>query len=61
MSFPQLLQNPVLLSEPIAVSILWVVEYEARLIEDRDLVCVLKLATLVPANNGFIDKGTVAG
>jgi hypothetical protein len=60
MAFPKLLQDPVLLTESIAVPILRVVEHEPCLIEDGYLVCVFELTTLVPSNDGLIDKGPVA-
>lgn len=61
MAFAQLLQNPVLLSESTALTILRVVKYEARLIENGDFVRILKLTALVPANDRFIDKSTITG
>lgn len=60
MALAQLLKNFVLLAKSIAVSILRVVEHETCLIENGDLVCVLKLSTLIPSNNSLIDKRSVA-
>ena len=40
---------------------LWIIENETRLVQDRDLVCIFKFPTLVPADESFVDERTIAG
>ena len=61
MTLAQLLKNPVLLSKSIAISGSGIVEKEARLIEDRDFVCIFQLSPFIPANDCFVDECTIAG
>ena len=61
MSFAQLLQDPVLLSESIALPISRIVEEEFGLVQNGDLIAVLKFSVLISPDNSTVDKSPVAG
>jgi hypothetical protein len=56
----KLLQKRVLLQEVACLAGLGVAEHEARLAVDGNLILLLQFATLISADNGFIDVGSIA-
>lgn len=60
MTLAKLLERSILLSEGIAVSVLWIIENESGLVEDRDFIGIFEFSAFVSSYNGFIDKGAIA-
>ena len=57
----ELLKDSILLAEGVALSALRIVEHEASLIQDRNLVPIFELAPFVPTNDCLIDESAITG